>query len=244
MVMGMANLAMLTGQPRARGRGGQPAARAEQRAGVLRHGVVPARAARVPARVTARGARDLRVAVGRHAAGRAGAAHPQHVRLGDRRVVQGAVRPGRGHRAERPQHPARRGGAALDGARRRARPVPQRDRAVRPRVPAGGVVPREGRHVHQRRAPDQPGATGHAVAGRQGRVAGRLRHRDGDGLPDVVCRAVRDHGRDRRHDTDIRGGLLRGARRRGLDAVAGDARPRRTARRRCTWARSCAGRAS
>jgi formate dehydrogenase major subunit len=104
MVMGMANLAMLTGNLGREGVGRQPAARAEQRAGLVRHGLLPPRAARLPARVAARGARDLRVAVGRDAAGRAGAAHPQHVRLRDRRVVQGAVRAGRGHRPERPQH--------------------------------------------------------------------------------------------------------------------------------------------
>jgi formate dehydrogenase major subunit len=175
-------------QPRARGRRRQPAARAEQRAGLVRHGLLPARAARLPARVAARGARDLRVAVGRDAPGRAGPAHPEHVRLGHRRHVQGAVRAGRGHRPVRPQHPARRGRAARDGPRRRARPVPQRDGPLRARLPAPGLVPREGRHLHQRRAPDQPGASGHAEPGRQGRVAGRLRDRDGDGLPDDVCR--------------------------------------------------------
>ena len=56
------------------------------------------------------------------------------------------------------------------------------------------------------------------------RVAGRLRDRDGHGLPDVVRLAGRDHGRDRRHHTDVRRGLLRPARRRGLDAVAGHRR--------------------
>jgi formate dehydrogenase major subunit len=84
-----------------------------------------------------------------------------------------------------------------------------------------GLVPGEGRHVHQRRAPDQPGAAGHAEPGRQGRVADRVRDRDGDGLPDVVCRAVADHGRDRRHDTDVRRCVVRAPRRRGVDAVAG-----------------------
>ena len=59
-----------------------------------------------------------------------------------------------------PQHV--QGRARRDGPGRRAGPVPQRDREVRPRVPAGHVVPREGRHVHQRRAPDQPRAPGDA----------------------------------------------------------------------------------
>ena len=69
--------------------------------------------------------------------------------------------------------------AALAGARaaRRAGPVPQRDGEVRARVPARHVVPGEGRHVHQRRAPDQPGAPGDGAEDRQARVADRLRDR-------------------------------------------------------------------
>ncbi len=59
MVMGMANLAMATGNLGPRGRRGEPAARAEQRAGLVRHGLVPARAARVPARLRRVGARHL-----------------------------------------------------------------------------------------------------------------------------------------------------------------------------------------
>ena len=98
---------------------------------------------------------------------------------------QGAVRPGRGHRPVRPQHPAR--GARRLEARwtcRRAGPVPQRDRALRARVPARGVVPREGRHLHQRRAPDQPGAPGDAAA-RSASTSGRssARSRQAMGYP-------------------------------------------------------------
>ena len=39
---------------------------------------------------------------------------------------------------------------------------------LRPRVPARHLVPGEGRHLHQRRAPDQPRAQGDAAAWRQG----------------------------------------------------------------------------
>ena len=49
MVMAMANLAMATGNIGRFGRGREPAAWAEQRAGLLRHGLVPARAAGLPA---------------------------------------------------------------------------------------------------------------------------------------------------------------------------------------------------
>ena len=51
MVMGMANLAMVTGNIGRDGRRRQPAARAEQRAGLLRHGLLPPRVPRLPPRL-------------------------------------------------------------------------------------------------------------------------------------------------------------------------------------------------
>ena len=81
-------------------------------------------------------------------------------------TLQGPLRPGRGHRPVRPQHPARHGRAASDGVRRRPGPVPQRDGQLRPCLPARHLVPREGRHLHQRRAPHQPRAPGDAAASR------------------------------------------------------------------------------
>ena len=136
-------------------------------------------------------------------------------------TFRGRLHPGRGHRPVRPQHPARGGGAAGDGPRGRAGPVPQRDRPVRPRLPARHVVPGEGRHLHQRRAADQPGPAGVRLEGRHGRVGDHLRDRPGDGLRHVVRRRVGDHGRDRRHHPDVRRRLVRPARRGRLDAVAG-----------------------
>ena len=61
-------------------------------------------------------------------------------------------------------------GLGGDGMRRRPGPVPQRDRQLRPRLPAGLVLPGEGRHLHQRRAPHQPRAQGDAADGRHGRL--------------------------------------------------------------------------
>ena len=96
---------------------------------------------------------------------------------------------------------------------------------LRPRLPAGGVLPREGRHVHERRAADQPGP------------AGACRRTVGKDEWEVVCDIATamgypmsyaapqpDHGRDRRDDADVRRRVLRPARRRGVDAVAGDGR--------------------
>ncbi len=48
------------------------------------------------------------------------------------------------------------GGARGDGMRGRAGSLPQRDREVRPCVPARHHLPGEGRHLHQCRAPHQP----------------------------------------------------------------------------------------
>ena len=52
-------------QHRARGRRGEPAARPEQRAGLLRHGVVPARVLRLPARLRRRDPGGVRAPLGR-----------------------------------------------------------------------------------------------------------------------------------------------------------------------------------
>jgi len=54
---------------------------------------------------------------------------------------------------------------------------------LRPRVPARHQLLGEGRHVHQRRAADQPRAPGDAAAQRQARVAGGVRAVRSDGRP-------------------------------------------------------------
>ena len=72
-------------------------------------------------------------------------------------------------------------GAAGVGPGRGAGPVRQRDGQVRPRAAARHVLPREGRHLHQRRTPHQPGAPGDAASHRQARVGDHLRDRGRDG---------------------------------------------------------------
>ncbi len=71
-------------QRRSRRRRRQPAARPEQRAGFVRHGLVPARAARLSPHLRHHGPHAVRDRVGRRARRRAGAAHPEHVRRGAR----------------------------------------------------------------------------------------------------------------------------------------------------------------
>ncbi len=86
----------------------------------------------------------------------------------------------------RPQHAARGSGTRVDGLRHRPGPVPQRDRQVRPRVPAWHLVPGEGRHLHQRRAAHQPRAPGFEAAHRQGRMGGHPGPGGRAGLSDAV----------------------------------------------------------
>ena len=86
-------------QHRAPRRRRQPPARAEQRPGLLRHGIVPARAARLSARLRRHRAPPVRGRLGHRPARRSWPAHPQHARRGDVRFLPCAVHPGRGPRA-------------------------------------------------------------------------------------------------------------------------------------------------
>ena len=160
----------------------EPAARPEQRAGLLRHGLVPARAARLSPHRGRRGARSVRSDVERQAQPGAGPAHSQHVRCRDRRHLHGPLRAGRGHPAVRSQHQACGGGAVGDGMRHRPRSLPQRDRELRPRLPAGLDLPREGRHLHQRRTAHPARPQGDDAAQRLCRLGSHDRARQGDGL--------------------------------------------------------------
>ncbi len=81
-------------------------------------------------------------------------------------AVQGHLYPGRGPGPVGPRHAARHGRAPGHGMRGRAGPVPERDRQICPRLPAGLLVPREGRHLHQCGATHQPGPQGHGAARR------------------------------------------------------------------------------
>ena len=144
----------------------EPPARAEQRAGLVRHGLVPARAFRLPPHLGGRHPRHVRDAVGPATRLRARPAHPQHDRRGARRLVQGHLHPGRGHSPIRPKHAAYVGRSCRNGMRRRAGSVPERDRELRACLPARLDLPREGRHLHQCRAPHPAGAQGHGAAER------------------------------------------------------------------------------
>jgi formate dehydrogenase major subunit len=85
----------------------------------------------------------------------------------------------------------------VHGVRRGAGPVPERDRRLRPCLPARHLLPREGRHLHQCGTPHQPRAPGQGAVTGQAGVAGRLRTRHRHGLSDALRLGLGDHGRDR-----------------------------------------------
>ena len=81
-------------------------------------------------------------------------------------------------------------GAVGDGMRRRPGSLPQRDRELRPRLPAGLDLPGEGRHLHQCRAPHPARAQGDGAAQRLGRLGSDDPPRQGDGLRDALRPSV------------------------------------------------------
>ncbi len=149
-----------------------------------------------------------------------GPSHSKHVRSRHRRQLQGPVRAGRGHRAVGSEHAARDRGAHLDRVPRGAGHLHERDGALRPRVPAGRLVSREGRHVHQRGTPHLARAQGHASAFRQGRLGRHGHALQRAGIPDELPAPVGDHGRDRAAYAHVQGRELREAGRAGLDPMA------------------------
>ena len=238
MVMGMANLAMAHRQHRARGRRRQPAARAEQRAGLVRHGVVPARAARLPARVAARGARDLRVAVGRRrsrpsrgcasrtcstprSAGRSGALYVQGEDIAqsdpNTQHVEAALR-------------------SMDLVVVQDLFLNETAKFAHVFLPGTSFLEKDGTFTNAERRinrvrPVMPSRVGKDEWEVACEIATAM------GYDDVATTTPsRDHGRDRRHHADVRRRLVRPARRGRLDAVAGAPTPPRTARRSCTSA--------
>ena len=162
--------------PRLRVDRAERAPRPEQRPGPERLRREPALLPRLPALGRPRGAGEVRGRLGRRPAGaRRLPARPDDVGA-PRRPDQGALPDRREPRPDGAEREARRGRAGEARVHGRAGPVPERDvDALRgrraPRVELRG----EGRHVHEHRAPDQPGARGRALPGQRAR---RPRDRD------------------------------------------------------------------
>ena len=107
MVMGMANLAMATGNIGKNGVGVNPLRGQNNVQGSCDMGSFPHEFSGYRHVSEDAVRRAVRRSLARAAASRARAAHSQHARRGRRRHLQGPVHPGRGHRSVRSQHAAR-----------------------------------------------------------------------------------------------------------------------------------------
>ena len=246
MVMGMANLAMATGNIGQHGRRREPAPRAEQRPGLLRHGLLPARVPRLPPHLRRATRAACSRSCGASTSTRARPAHPQHVR---RRASTARSRASTS-RARTSPSPTPTPSTSRPALAAMECVVVQdlflnETAKLRPRLPARLVVPREGRHLHQRRAPHQPRAQ-------------VMRRKVGMAEWEVTCAIAQGDGLRRcatRIPSEIMDEIAASPRRSpasryekldevGIDAVAVQRRRRPTARRSCTSAGSCAARAS
>ena len=245
MVMGMANLAMVTGNIGREGVGRQPAARAEQRPGLLRHGLLPPRVPRLPPRLARRRARHLRVAVGARRWTRSPACASPTC----------STRPSAGRSA---------GSSSRARTSRSPTPTPSTSRrrcrrwtwsssrtcsSTRPpgsptsSCPALSFLEKDGTFTNAERRINRVRPV-FPSRGRQGRVAGGLRDRAGHGLRHALrlgrARSWTRSPRPRRPSpASPSPGSTRRARCSGRSTT-----PHRTARPRCTSGSSCAARAT
>ena len=151
-------------QHRPRRRGRQSAARPEQRAGLLRHGLLPARVPGLPARVGRHGARTSSRAPGAsRLQNEPGLRIPNMFEAALDGEFKGLYIEGEDIAQSDPNTQHVTAALDLDGMHHRAGPVPERVGEVRARVPAGLLVPGEGRHLHQRRAAHLARAQGDAA---------------------------------------------------------------------------------
>ena len=187
-------------QYRPAGRRREPAARPEQRAGLLRHGLVPARAAGLsPHLRTTRRATMFEALWGVKLDAEPGLRIPNMLDAAVDGTFKGLYIQGEDILQSDPEHQACRGRPRGDGMRRRAGPLPQRDRELRPCLPAGLDLPREGRHLHQCRAPHPARAQGDGAEERPRRLGGHAWRSPRRWVSRWHYDAsVRDHGRDRR----------------------------------------------
>ncbi len=165
---GLIHLALLTGHIGRRGHRAEPAARAEQRAGRFRCGRDALALPRLPAGRRRRSAREMRAGL-EHRAGRA---EPCSLGLTTTEILS-PVGPGRRARpvhhgrepddvrAQPQPDPPPHGAAGVPGG---AGSVHQRIGRLCRRVPAGGLLGGEGRHLHQHRPARAARAPGHAAA--------------------------------------------------------------------------------
>ena len=246
MVMGMANLAMATGNIGRDGVGVNPLRGQNNVQGSCDMGSFPHE---LPGyrHVSDDAVRELfEAAVGRDAARRARPAHPQHVRRRHRRLVPGLFVQGEDIAQSDPNTTHVTAALAALDLRRRAGPVPQRDRAKFAHVflPGTSFLEKDGTFTNAERRINRVRPV-MAAEDRQARVGGRLRASpQAMGYPMHYDDAAADHGRDRRARRPPSPGVSFAQ----LDEVGSvqwpcnDAAP--TARRSCTSTASSAARAA
>ena len=220
-VMAIANLAMATGNIGRRGRRREPAARAEQRAGLLRHGLVPARGVRLSPRVRGCHPRHVRDAVGPPARRRARPAHSQH----DRRRASTARSRASTSRARtfssripNTQHMAA-GLAAMECVVVQDLFLIETANYAHVFLPGSTFLEKNGTFTNAERRIQMVRKVMAPMNGYEDwqiTAAAVQRAR----LSDALQPPVRDHGRDRAADADLRRRLLQEARRARLGAVA------------------------
>ena len=245
MVMGMANLAMATGNVGRHGVGVNPLRGQNNVQGSCDMGSFPHEFSgyRHVSDDAVRG--DVRGGVGRRPAARAGPAHPQHVRRRARRHLQGPLHPGRGHRAVRPEHASTSPPAlgAMECVVVQDLFLNETASYAHVFLPGSSFLEKDGTFTNAERRISRvrkvmPPKAGLRRLGSHGGALERAR------LPDGLQPPVRDHGRDRAPDADLRRRELREARRARQHPVAVQRQRRPRARRSCTSTASCAARAS
>jgi formate dehydrogenase major subunit len=175
MVMAMANSGDGDGQYWPLGRGREPAPWPEQRAGLLRHGLFPPRVCGLPPRLGRHRARAVLQRLGRDAPRRPRHAHPEYARLCGSGAFKGIYIQGEDIAQSDPNT-----NHVAEALRAMECVIVQdlfleRDLALCSRVSARYLVPRERRHLYQRRAAHQSCATGDDVSHRTIGVGGHLR---------------------------------------------------------------------
>jgi formate dehydrogenase major subunit len=181
-------------QYRPRRGGCESSARAEQCAGILRHGFLPARVPRLPPRLGRCRSPYVRKCLGRGPAQRAWLAHSQYVRSRTRRRVQGSVHRGRRHRAIGSEYSARDRCHERHGMHHRPGFVLERIGEVRSCVSAGLFVPREGRHLHQCRTAHLARSQSNEAEVRLFGLGNNPAAVERGGLPDELFSPIRNHG--------------------------------------------------